>query len=267
MVSRHIKAGLALMAGGLLTPAGAVDTPVVDPAPVYAPVPRSTLVSRPDLPFMLARVQRGASQVTLLAHQPAGGDPTPVALMSATPSAPAAEVSVRLLRSNAADAEVSLATLEHLYAWTMRQDPEARFCFSDRTEPGCAAAGGGSSHAEFLRELAATRNAAAGSVPWHVVSMAPAVSSPGDADRVGVRVMSDRGPLDGASVFFNRAPHSGCVAKSRADGVAACVLVDQHGDEESHAEEGKVPVIATFPGDVRAGQMLVPTTLVLRPAP
>jgi hypothetical protein len=55
------------------------------------------------------------------------------------------------------------------------------------------------------------------------------------------------------------------VAKSREDGLAVCHLVDQHGDDDAHADDGDVPVVATFPGDVRADRVLVPTTLVLQP--
>jgi hypothetical protein len=68
-----------------------------------------------------------------------------------------------------------------------------------------------------------------------------------DGDQVGVRITSDRVPMAGATVFFNRAPHSGCVAKSAENGVARCVLVDQHGDDESHDDHDKVRVVATFP--------------------
>ena len=53
------------------------------------------------------------------------------------------------------------------------------------------------------------------------------------------------------------------MAKSRANGVATCHLVDREGDEDSHTGEEKVAVVATFPGDVRADRVLVPTTLVL----
>ena len=48
-------------------------------------------MSRPDLQFKLARVRRGTSQVTLLAHQPSDGGPLLVAEMSATASDRAAE--------------------------------------------------------------------------------------------------------------------------------------------------------------------------------
>jgi len=270
------KAGLAAVAACLLATACAIDNPGVEQpilpaAPDYAPVPGSTLVSRPDLPFKIARVQRGAMQVTFLAHQPASGDPVPVAVMSVAPSDRAIDVSVRLLRSDSAGgdrSDVGVATLEYLYAWTFQQDPLARYCLGHRQQPRCEVTGSRSSHAEFLGKLAALRqDVAPTSVPWHVVTMVPAASAPADADEVGVTVTSDRRPMEGATVFFHRAPHSGCVATSRADGLARCQLVDQHGDHGEHADEDKVPVVATFPGDVRSGRVLVPTTFILNPAP
>jgi hypothetical protein len=97
--------------------------------------------------------------------------------------------------------------------------------------------------------------------------MAPAEVDHADPDEVGVRISSDHGPMEGATIFFNRAPHSSCMAQSRETGLATCHLVDQHGDDESHSGHDKVPVLATFPGNVRAERVLLPTTLVLNPTP
>ena len=273
-MSRRPRAGLAALAACLLAAGCATDKPLADPAVLaeasdYTPVPGSTLVSSPELPFKIARVQRGTVQLTYLAHQPASADPSPVAEMSIAPSGRAAEVSVRLLRWDSAEgdrSDVGIATLEYLYAWTFQQDPRARYCLGYRGRPRCEGAGSRSSHGAFLRELAALRQRVApASVPWHVVSMAASVPSRADADEVGVVVTSDRGPMQGATVFFHRAPHAGCVATSRADGLAGCRLVDSHGDDEAHAREAPVPVVATFPGDVRSGRVMVPTTFVLQP--
>jgi hypothetical protein len=54
------------------------------------------------------------------------------------------------------------------------------------------------------------------------------------------------------------------VAKSDAQGLATCELVDYHGDD-GDGDEGAVPVVATFSGDVGANRVLVPTTFVLGP--
>jgi hypothetical protein len=274
-VSKRSKVGLALVAGSLLAASCAVDARSLDDAVVYSAAPVSTLVSRRDLQFKLGHAQRGACRVTLLAHQAAGAEPRPVAMISSWQSDQGARVSVhRLFQSATLDtSDLDVAALEHLYALALRQEPVARFAFADGVPP-CESARDDYSHAEFLRELARIRERAVArpdhrgtGVAWHVVSMAPAQTNRADADEVGIRVVSDQGPMAGTTIFFNRAPHSGCVARSGQDGVATCRLVDQHGDDESHSEDGAAPVVATFPGDVRAGRFLLPTTFVLQPAP
>jgi hypothetical protein len=283
-VSRQLKAGLVIAAGCLLT-AACAGTPTtvgqprmgipVPAASDYVRMPVSTLVSKRDLPFKLAQMQRGADRLTLLMHQPAGGEPSPVAVISSSQSGDKAHVSLHRLplgagRADAADLDV--ATWEHLYVLAIGQEPEARFCLAYAAQP-CDAARHGYSHADLLRELVRARQHAVERahpggnvmVPWRVVSMAPAPASGADADEVGVRVTSEQGPMEGASVFFNKAPHSSCVARSREDGLATCHLVDQHGDDGSHAEDDHVAVVATFPGDVRGDRVLVPTTLVMQP--
>ena len=270
LVSKRFQAGLALSAGCLFTLSCAADWRDVDEALVYSPAPVSTLVSRRDLPFKLAQVERGGARIKILAYQAAGAEPLPVAVISSPSSEPEAPVSVQLRWSVEEQSDppaLQVAAFEYLYALAMRQEPEARFCLAYGMQR-CEVASNGGSHAELLRELARAREHAieraspSTAVSWHVVAMAPASV---DVDRVGVRITSERVPMAGATIFFNRAPHSGCVAKSGENGLATCVLVDQHGDE-SHAEHDKARVVATFPGDVRAGRVLLPTTFVLPPS-
>jgi len=147
--------------------------------------------------------------------------------------------------------DLHVTTIEQLYVVAMRLDP-LEIATADR------------SHADLLRDIAAARQAAGVGVPWRVVSLARAPVAKADDDEVSVRVFGDHGPIEGFSVFFHRAPHMGCVAKSGKDGVAACHLVDQHGHEEEHAGHADEPVVVTFPGDVRADRVLLPTTLVMR---
>jgi hypothetical protein len=203
-------------------------------------------------------------------HQPAVGESFPVAAIQASQG----HVSLHrfALPKGTADAvDLQIATLENLYVLALRQDAEARFCLAAETQR-CDAAKDGYSHAELLRALVQARDSALTrasrdkpGIPWRVISMAPAPPAGADADQVGVRVMRDERPMEGAAVFFNRAPHSGCSAKTNADGVATCELVDQHGDGDSHAEHDRTPVVVTYPGDVRADLVLVPTTLVMQP--
>jgi|SRR5687768_3141564 len=219
----------------------------------YASVPRSTLVSKPNLQFNLAHDQQGDAQVMVLVHSPAAGAPLAVAEISTSPNG---AVAFSLL-PGPANGDVKVGTIERLYVLALRRDPEARFSFDKGKQV---------SHAEVLGELVQARARAAQglgalSVPWRVVSIAAAPSG-NDDDDVAAIVRNDQGPMQGIPIYFNRAPHSGCSATTGEDGVARCHLVDQHGDEEP--DHPKAAVVATFPGDVRADRVLVPITAIVR---
>jgi hypothetical protein len=278
-VSRRLKGGLVIGAACLLATACAlgerVSQPAVSDLPVVIPgagtrVPSSTLVSRRYLQFRLFQGQWRASPVTLLMHQPAAGESFPVAAIQAS-QGHVSFYRLPLPKGTADATDLHISTLENLYVLALRQDAEARFCLAAAAQ-WCDAAKDGYSQAELLRALAQERGSALArasgdkpGIPWRVISMVPATPAGGDADQVGVRVMRDERPMEGATVFFNRAPHSGCVAKTKADGIATCELVDQHGDGDSHAEDDRTPVVVTYPGEVRADLVLVPTTLVMQP--
>ena len=261
-MTRRIAAGLLIGAGCLV---GAVDALATE----LTRVPTSRLVSKPQLQFGLSQSVRGTEQVTLLVHQPSAGEPFPVASISASPG----HVSIQRLAVPGAKgipADLGVASAEHLYVLALRQDPEARFCLADigrQCDPGKR----GYSHAELLRRLLELRRSAvqrAGHeakavLPWRMVTMSRAATAAADHDHVAVRIVHDRRPMEGATVFFHRAPHSSCVGKAGADGVAACELVDQHGHTDGeHDDEG--PVVVTYPGDIRRDLVLVPSTVVLK---
>jgi len=273
-VSRRFKAAVmvafVLLTAACATGAQLAPSPPMDLARMVSrPAPRSTLVTRRDLHFSVAR-ESDASGTTVLVYEPAQGSPVPVALVVSTHSKDGERVALQRLRLPAShDAALDIAVLEHLYVLAVQQDGRARFCLAPMGQ-ACDAAKHGESHAQVLAELVAARQRAmdeakaAAGVPWQVVSMAPAPTPGGDADRVAVRVNLAGRPLPGANIFFSRAPHSGCTARSDAAGLAACELVDYHGDDGDE-DEGKVPVVATFSGDVRADRALVPTTELLPP--
>jgi hypothetical protein len=205
---------------------------------------------------------------TVLARQQAGGDPRPVARLAQVRQGAELQVSIQRLPESegaAGRADYEAAALAQLYALVLRQDPLARYCLGSGRQP-CDAARNGVSQARVLRALANARERAADgtatAVPWRLVEMTATPSRSHEADVVGVRVTTHQVPLAGVSIYFNRAPHSLCMARTRADGVAACRLVDQHGDQGEHDDDG-TPVVATFPGDVRADLVLPPTTHVL----
>jgi hypothetical protein len=184
-------------------------------------------------------------------------------------------------------AELALATLEQLYSLLLRQEPGARYCLQDDLHagpytgphtgqaapqpapdaavPDCPTTT--LSQAEALRHLAALRTRAvqraSAVVPWQVVVLQPGPQPSWDADLVTVQATGPQGPLAGLAVYFNRAPHSICQARTGTDGVASCRLEDQHAD--GHQHDHAAVVVATFPGDLRPDRVWLPTTGLLRP--
>jgi len=242
--------------------------PVAPPTTTeFRPAPRSTLVSSRDLSFVVAQWHRGAELTTVLARQQATAAPHPVARLVQVRQGPELQVAVQRLSESGSvggGADHEIAALEQLYVLVLRQEPQARYCLSSGRWP-CNAARDGVSHAQVLQTLAEVRERAAAralaAVPWRVIEMKGSPVRSGDADVVGVRATGHQGPLEDVAIYFNRPPHSLCVARTRADGVASCRLQDQHGDEDEHAHAR--PVVATFPGDVRMDRVLLPTTYVL----
>lgn len=248
--------------------ASCASEPVAPPSAIeYRPALRSTLVSSRDVTFVVAQWQRGAELTTVLARQQSGAPPHPVARLVQVGQGPESHVSVQRLPESgrgAGRANQESAALEQLYALVLRQEPQASYCLGSGGRP-CNPERSGVSHAEVLLALADARERAddrsRASVPWRVVEMMGAPTQSWDADVVGVRATAHQMPLEGVAIYFNRAPHSLCTARTRADGVAVCRLVDPHGDEHEH--EHAAPVVATFPGDVGTDRVLLPTTYVL----
>lgn len=233
----------------------------------YRPAQRSTLLTKRDLNFLVAQWRRGEELTTVLAHEQAGAAPHPVARLMQIRQGPDLQVAVqRLSESGSATSRADLesAALEQLYSLVLRQEPQARYCLGAGARP-CSPDRDGVSHAEVLHALAAARerttDRTSAAVPWSVVEMMGAPPRFWDADLVSVRATADQVPMEGLPIYFNRAPHSLCVARTRVDGTAVCRLVDQHGDEDQH--DHAAPVVATFPGDVRTDRVLLPTTYVL----
>jgi len=245
--------------------------PVAPPATVeYRPAQQSTLVTRRDLNFLVAKWQGGGRSTTMLALPQSGGSPRPVAQLLEMRQGPELHVSVQWLSEpwNTVDpAGQEIAALEHLYSLVLRQEPQARYCLGRGGRP-CDARRDGVSHAQLLQALAGLRERAVGrgpaAVPWRIVEMQGVPPRSWDADVVGVRATGPQGPLEGVAVYFNRAPHSICAARTGADGVATCRLEDQHAD--GHQHDHATTVVATFPGDVQPDRVLLPSTRVLATA-
>lgn len=234
----------------------------------YRPAPRSTLLSSPGAEFVLAQSQYHAVQTTVLARREGDGGVRPVARLVHRQEGSHAHVTIEPDAQALAGARraAERAVLEQLYTLVLRMDPLASYCLQV-ADTACEASGS-VSHTRVLQMLAEARAQAVddGSaiVPWRVVDMTSAPLRTWDVDVVGVRAVGRDGPLEGVSIYFNRAPHSLCIARTGADGVATCRLQDQHGDEHQH--DHAASVVAIFPGDVRPERILPPTTFVL-PAP
>lgn len=270
-----LLAGFALQGFGV---SGACAADLSPPeAAEYRPVARSTLVTDREPAFAVARRRPafdGADATTVLAIRPNAGAPQPVARLVQRGQGPGTRVSVQRLPPGAPErasggvrtdeASLETAILEQLYALILRMEPEARYCLGEDRLP-CDAAHDGLSHGDVLQRLAEARERSAAlasaATPWRVVAMQRAATGTWDADVVGVVARGPHGPLQGVPIYFHRAPHSLCVGRTGADGVAVCRLVDQHGD--GHQHDHAAPVVATFAGDVAADRVLLPTTHVM----
>lgn len=263
----------------VMLPAGAslAPTNVTIPIPsAYSRVTASRLVSRPELSFKRVEQRWESYRVTFLMLEVPGTEPSPLAALSSFQVGSTTHVWLQRLTQAGPgidSSDVEIATIEHLYGLALAQDPAAAFCLSGFGQR-CDRVDGDYSQAELLRRLhearerAATHgHRAAADVRWSVVYIEASPRNSGDDDHVAARVIGDQGPIEGATVFFHRAPHSDCSARSSLDGIAACNLVDQHGDEHQDLDHGKVPVLATYPGDVQPNRVLLPTTLIMGPTP
>ncbi|SEB23618.1 hypothetical protein [Variovorax sp. YR216] len=242
--------------------------PVVQ-ASDYRPVLRSTLVSRTDPTFVQAQVREGGYWLTVLARRDPAVALVPVAVMRHAGDGADASVSVQFL-PDARNPVLDVLALEQLYALMLRQDALGRYCLAVGPHQ-CDAVRQGGSHEALLRELAGERKRTASfaghpftMTPWRSISMNAVAAPTADHDDVAVQVLDESRPMPGATVYFNRAPHSGCAARANANGIASCRLVDQHGDDGDHGDEdADTQVIVTYPGSVGADRVLLPTTFAL----
>lgn len=241
----------------------------------YVPVLVSTLTSSRVVPFRVAHVRQQQRQTTVLAANDLDGKPVPVAHIISQSVGAQVYVAVRPLAVTVAGRDpalMQLLTLEHLYAMTLRMDPGARFCVVEEGRDACDSAISGTSHAAVLLHLARARTGVATKMagtlkvaPWQVVTLAPSGQAAAHHDSVSVRVMEGPRAMPRVTVFFHRAPHSGCQATTDTRGLAKCDLVDHHGHTHAHEGEEHSPVLVTYPGEVRAERALLPTTLALLP--
>lgn len=282
---------IAALGAALAQAVAAADTSAAErpseqpPLQRLRPAPASLLVSEPALRFGVLQQVRGEADSLWLAYRPVDAAPVAVAALHSRAGADGGQVCiVRLAVPGPArpplPPAVQMAATEHLYGLVLGQDALAGHALAT-DEAGCAQPPA-RTQADVLEALALERRhwqsldpALAGRPAWHRVQLsggtvdAAEAQQPGEPgehpeDRVSVRVADDSGrPLRGATVFFHRAPHDSCVAVAGPDGTATCQLIDQHGDAEQHVGEARAPVLATYPGQVEAGWVRLPTTRVI----
>lgn len=230
---------------------------------------------RGDAPLVVENVEHSQGSISAVLHTIRGGGSFPVAaLVVDTSRWRATRVSLVEFAfpqaTEVARPAVSASTLEHLYTLAFRQEADARYCLSsagDSCDEKQLLSQG-----EALQQIAARRECALAALPasaraawpvWRVVTLQPAQGAPGTRAVVGVRVLDQSVPVAGAQVMFSKLPHATCTATTQADGTASCVLADSHGHAGDHPEFEREPVIVTFPGDLRASPIRLPTTRLI----
>lgn len=232
----------------------------------------SALVSDRSIAFYSV-LQRIAQPYTLaLGYMDAGQAFHPTALIIDS-SGPAASAEIVIPDGNCpavAGRRYDLSAIEQLYTLALTLDPLRRVTLAVCGNIANCQQGEKQSlnHAALLGALAARRQLRAEAIGPYQPSMprwSPVeITHPKRVghDEVSVKLSGNRAAFEGATVAFSRRPHAGCIASIDAQGLAACVIEDPHGDEHSEEEEAG-PVIATYSGKVLPGVTYPPTTVIV----
>jgi hypothetical protein len=170
---------------------------------------------------------------------------------------------------------VDLATLEHVFRFAINDTLTDGFRFVPIEKNSRSAPDPELSHAQLLARIAKEREcvadalAAGGAAPpkrWRTVSL-EATGPPNDKTLASARLRDGRAPLVNATILFTRAPHLECSGTTDHTGLATCRLEDTHphGGDDDHEDDDDVPgapTLATYPGEVAAGVVLLPTSSV-----
>lgn len=169
-------------------------------------------------------------------------------------------------QSSGFTAAIGLSTMEHLYAFLLRQSPEDKFQFMRETKG--SSFGGSLLHPTALEGVAKMRTCfaaellkldpAAKITQWRIATIRPFPSKKAQGLEVSALVKGEAGePVAGQLTFFKGA-HLGCSATAQPDGSASCTLFDLH-DHEIHDHEHSVTVV-TYSGFIGPKSIVLPTT-------
>ncbi|MBU4610680.1 hypothetical protein IMZ29_09070 [Achromobacter sp. GG226] len=168
----------------------------------------------------------------------------------------------------------NLVALEVLFAQVLTLETHARFRWviakaghADGTDAQALA------YPIVLRKIALARQCAAAAVsratlaepiPWQVARIdSPSVPTAAMDDSVSALLIGPEGPLAQRQLLFSRLPHLACSAKTDDLGQAACELADTLG-HPTHPGFESAPNVVTFPGEVGADLIVLPTALPVR---
>jgi hypothetical protein len=232
----------------------------------------SALVSDRSIAFYSVLQRTAEPRSLALGYMGAGQAFQPTALIIDSPG-PAASAEIVIPGGKCpafAGRQYDLSTIEQLYTLALTLDPLRRFtlaicgntanCQQSEKQP--------LNHAALLGALAAQRQLRAEAIGPYQPSMprwSPVeITEPKRVgpDGISVKLSGDRAAFEGATVAFSRRPHAGCIASIDAQGLAACVIEDPHGDEHSEEEEAG-PGIATYSGKVLPGVTYPPATGII----
>lgn len=279
------RAAVDSYAAAVLLPGGEQDATRAWPHPIPALRPGtarlpqgSVLVTRRDVPVRVSDLQWSGWRMSLLTHHaPAQDALLLAAVVRRQALGPSEQVFIWFAQGPGSDSRaalMNLSALEHLYSLAYAQEPAGPFRFIVAGEADVPGDAEHLSHSGLLLRIALARQCVASvvarqgdvkPVPWRSISIRPApqAADPSHPYDVSARLHTAAGTMADVNLVFTRLPHFECSARSGADGVAACRLVDVMG-HDGHPGFESAPTVVTFPGDVKPDLILLPTTLLVR---
>jgi hypothetical protein len=244
------------------------------------PAPASALLSEPRLRVELTNADWRGHQLTLLVLRAPSAPAALLAMVSRAQGSQTSGASYHwypTAERSCQASPVDLAALEHLYRFAMNDTLTDEYRFVAIEKNSRSASDPALSHAQLLARIAKERECIAdaltssGTAPpkrWRTVSLD--VTEPaGDRNLASARLRDGHGALANATVLFTRAPHLECSGLTDQNGLASCRLEDTHphsgGDD--HGDDDDVPgapTVASYPGEVQADVVVLPTSAVGR---
>jgi hypothetical protein len=169
-------------------------------------------------------------------------------------------------------AQLNVGSMEHLFSWLLKQDPQHRFALTLTKKNSTRSAW--LTHANALAAVAAMRSCLAAELqalapgivilPWQVATIAPLPSRNAHSLDVHARVHNGSGQTVSGHLSFARGSHLACGTEIQHDGSGHCTLFDDHG-HEVHDHDHHARTVIMYSGMVAKDRILLPTTHVYGP--